>query len=40
MTGKSLILNRELSHPFWTKFWEEVSQRTTDFYNAYYATES
>ena len=39
MTGKSVLLMRELSHPFWTKLWMEVKRRTFDYYRAYFATE-
>ena len=36
---KALCITREMSHPFWTKLWEEVTRRTIDYYTAYYATE-
>ncbi|MCP4397581.1 MAG: hypothetical protein GY801_09820 [bacterium] len=39
MTGKSVFISRELSHPWWTNYWEIISKRTLDFFTAYYATE-
>ncbi len=38
-TGKSVLISRELSHPWWTAYWKIIEKRTKDFFTAYYATE-
>ena len=39
MTGKSVLISKELSHPWWTEYWEIMTERTRDFFRAYYATD-
>ena len=39
MSGKSVLISKELSHPWWTKYWEIISNRTRDFFEAHYSTD-
>jgi hypothetical protein len=39
MAGKSVLVTKEFSHPWWTAYWEVIVERTHDFFRAYYATE-
>ncbi len=39
MSGKSVLISRELSHPWWTDYWEIIAERTRDFFRAYYTTD-
>ncbi len=39
MTGKSVLVSQEMCHPWWSEYWNEMSRRSYDFYQAYYATE-
>jgi energy-converting hydrogenase Eha subunit A len=39
MTGKSVLVSRELSHPWWTAYWKTIHTRTQDLFQAYYTTD-
>lgn len=34
---RKVLINFELSHPFFDKYWETIQKRTIDFFEAYYA---
>jgi hypothetical protein len=34
LTGKSMFVTRELSHPWWTEWWVVVTERTQDYFRA------
>ena len=38
-TGRSVFVAQELTHPWWTGYWEIMSQRMRAFFRAYYATD-
>ncbi len=37
--GKSVLVSYELAHPWWTEYWRIISERTKDFYLAYYTQD-
>ena len=39
MTGRSVLVNKEQAHPWWMGYWDEVTERTEDFWRAYYAAD-
>lgn len=39
LTGKSVLVAMELSHPWWTEYWKVIDRRTRDFFRAYYAKD-
>lgn len=39
LSGKKVFLTEELSLPFYRKYYQEIAQRTRDFFLMYYATE-
>ena len=36
-TGKTVFLSMELSHPWWTSYWNVIKKRTQDYFKAYYS---
>jgi hypothetical protein len=34
---RKVLINFELSHPFYDKYWETIKERTVEFFKAYYA---
>ena len=39
MSGKSVLISKELAHPWWTAYWEVTVERTQDFFRAYYSND-
>ena len=39
LTGKSVFISEELSHPWWTEHWKLVSEHTQDFFRGYYSRD-
>ncbi len=39
MSGKSVFVTREFSHPWWTDYWPVIVERTRDFFRAYYTRD-
>lgn len=36
MTGRTVLVNREQAHPWWSGWWDEVTERTQEFWRAYF----
>jgi len=39
MTGRTVLINKEQAHPWWTDYWKEVRERTHEFWRAYYTND-
>ncbi len=39
MTGRTVLVNKEQAHPWWTNLWDEVTERTHEFWRAYYTAD-
>ncbi len=39
MTGRTVLVNKEQAHPWWTDYWDEVTERTQEFWRAYYTED-
>ncbi len=39
MTGRTVLFNKEQAHPWWTDYWDEVTERTHEFWRAYYTRD-
>lgn len=39
MSGKSVLISKESSHPWWTEYWKIIFERTQDFFRTYYSTD-
>ena len=40
MTGRTVLVNKEQAHPWWTGLWDEVTERTQEYWRAYYTGDS
>ncbi len=39
MTGRTVLVNKEQAHPWWTGLWDEVTERTQELWRAYYTAD-
>ncbi len=39
MTGRTVLVNKEQAHPWWTGLWDEVVERTHEYWRAYYTSD-
>ncbi len=39
MGGKSFLLTKELTHPWWSVYWAAITERTHEFFTAYYSDD-
>ncbi len=39
MTGRTVLVNKEQAHPWWTGLWDEVTERTHEYWRAYYTRD-
>ncbi|MEM7355687.1 MAG: hypothetical protein AAF657_33035 [Acidobacteriota bacterium] len=39
MTGRTVLVNKEQAHPWWLGLWDEVVERTQEFWRAYYTDD-
>ncbi len=39
MTGRTVLVNKEQAHPWWTDYWDEVTERTQEYWRAYYTQD-
>ncbi len=39
MTGRTVLINKEQAHPWWTGLWDEMTERTQEFWRACYTAD-
>ncbi len=39
MTGRTVLISKEMAHPWWTDYWQEISERTQEYWRAYYTLD-